>query len=232
VSTLALIPLISAKVSYRPLEDFTHVAYAAGAPVALAVTPGAAVTTLAEFVAHAGRSERPLTFASSGVGSDGHLIGEAIGAAMKVRIEHVPYRNTSQALMDVVAGHVVFSTFTLSSTAQFLRQGTLKGIAVTAPERMPDYPDLPTFRELGHPELVSSTWFSLSGPAGLPAEIVATLNRAVNEAMVRPEVQARLRRDGLLAQPMGAADFTRFVAAEGARWRPLIERAGLVGKGE
>jgi tripartite-type tricarboxylate transporter receptor subunit TctC len=97
---------------------------------------------------------------------------------------------------------------------------------------MPDYPDLPTFRELGHPELVSSTWFSLSGPAGLPAEIVATLNRAVNEAMVRPEVQARLRRDGLLAQPMGAADFTRFVAAEGARWRPLIERAGLVGKGE
>ena len=118
------------------------------------------------------RARKPLTFASSGLGSDGHLIGEAIAASTKIKVEHVPYKSTAQALADVVGGHVVFSTFTLSSSSAFIRAGTLTGIAVTSAERMPDYPDLPTFKELGYSDLVSSTWFSISGPAKLPKAIV------------------------------------------------------------
>ena len=111
---------------------------------------------------------KAFTFASSGVGSDGHLMGEAIAASTKVKTEHVPYKATAQALTDLVAGHVPFSTFTLSSTAPFIRADNLNGVAVTSPDRMPDFPELPTFKELGMPGLVGTTWFSLvraGGPA-------------------------------------------------------------------
>jgi tripartite-type tricarboxylate transporter receptor subunit TctC len=231
VSTLSLIPVINPKNAYHPLNDFAHVAFVAGAPVSLAVYPKLGVKTLPEFIAHANKSAQPLTFASSGLGSDGHLIGEAIAASTKIKVEHVPYKSTSQALTDVVGGHVAFSTFTLSSSSAFIRAGTLAGIAVTSAERMPDYPDLPTFKELGYGDLVSSTWFAISGPAKLPKAIVEKLNREITVAMAKPEVQARMRRDGLLTEAMSPEAFTKFVASESARWTPLIQRAGLAGKG-
>jgi tripartite-type tricarboxylate transporter receptor subunit TctC len=231
VSTLSLIPVLNPKQSYHPLNDFTHVAYVAGAPVSLAVFPQTGIKTLKDFIAYANKSAKPLTFASSGLGSDGHLIGEAIAASTGIKVEHIPYKSTGQALTDVVGGHVTFSTFTLSSSSSFIRAGTLTGVAVTSPERMPDYPDLPTFKELGYPDLVASTWFSLSGPAKLSKAIAERLNREVNAAMAKPEVQARMRRDGLLTQAMTPEEFTKFVAAESARWTPLVERAGLAGKG-
>lgn len=231
LSTLSLVPVINPSVPYHPLNDFTHIAYVAGAPVALAATPTIGVKTLKEFIDYANKLGKPITFASSGVGSDGHLMGEGIALATKIKVEHVPYRSTSQALTDVVAGHVAFSTLTLSSTAQFLRAGTLTGIAVTSPERMPDNPEIPTFKELGYPELVGTTWFSLSAPAKLPAEIVQKLNAEIARIVALPEVQARLRRDGFIAQPMSPAEFTKFVGDENKRWKPLIEAAGLAGKG-
>lgn len=232
VSTLSLIPVLNPKNVYHPLNDFSHVAFVAGAPVSLAVFPKLGVKTLPEFIAYANKRAKPLTFASSGLGSDGHLIGEAIAASTKIKVEHVPYKSTAQALTDVVGGHIDFSTFTLSSSSSFIRAGTLTGIAVTSAERMPDYPNLPTFQELGYPDLVSSTWFSISGPAKLPKEIVDKLNREIVAAMAKPEVQARMRRDGLLTEAMSSEAFTKFVASESARWTPLIQRAGLAGKGQ
>jgi tripartite-type tricarboxylate transporter receptor subunit TctC len=231
LSTLSLVPVINSAVAYDPIGDFTHINYVAGAPVVLAANPKTEVKTLKEFIAYANAPGKSFIFASSGVGSDGHLMGQAIALSTKIKVEHVPYKSTSQALTDIVAGHVPFSTFTLSSTAQFLRAGQLNGVAVTSPERMPDYRDLPTFKELGHADLVGTTWFSLSGPARLPADIAERLNREIAAAVTRPEIQARLRRDGFIALPMNAADFTKFVATENARWKPLIESAGLAGKG-
>jgi tripartite-type tricarboxylate transporter receptor subunit TctC len=235
LSILALVPAINPAVTYHPVGGFTHIAYVAGAPVALAATPSSGIKTLREFIDNANKSAKdggkPLTFASSGVGSDGHLMGIAIALATGVPLEHVPYRSTSQALTDVVAGHVALCTFTLSSSAQFLRGGQLNGVAVTSPERMPDQPELPTFKELGYPALVGTTWFSLSGPPKLPAEIVEKLNAEVGRIVAMPEVQARFRRDGFISQPMSPAEFTRYVGAEVARWKPLVEQAGLAGKG-
>lgn len=96
---------------------------------------------------------------------------------------------------------------------------------------MPDQPELPTFKELGYPELVGTTWFSLSGPAKLPANIADKINREIASIVALPDVQARFRRDGFIAQSMSSATFTKFVADENARWKPLVERAGLAGKG-
>ena len=230
LSTLSLVPLINPTGSYDPIGDFKHIAYIGGAPVVLAANPSTGAKDLKEFIAFANAPGKAFTFASSGVGSDGHLMGEAIAAALKVKSEHVPYRATAQALNDIVAGHVPFSTFTLSSTAAFLRAKTLNGIAVTSPDRMPDFPDLPTFKELNHPGLIGTTWFSLSGPAQLPAEIVNKINRGVAEAVSTSDVQGRFRRDGFIAQQMSPAEFTQYVAAENAKWKLVVDRAGLAGK--
>jgi tripartite-type tricarboxylate transporter receptor subunit TctC len=231
LSTLALVPAINLSANYHPISDFTHIAYVAGAPVALAATPSTGIKTLKDFIDSAHKAPSPLTFASSGVGSDGHLTGVAIALATDVKLEHVPYRSTSQALTDVVAGHVALCTFTLSSTAQFLRGGQLNGVAVTSPERMPDQPNLPTFKELGYPQLVGTTWFSLSGPAKFPADVADKINKEVARIVALPDVRARLRRDGFIAQPMSRAEFTKFVGDEAARWKPLVDKAGLAGKG-
>jgi tripartite-type tricarboxylate transporter receptor subunit TctC len=230
LSTLSLIPIINPEATYKPLGDFKHVAYIGGSPVVLAANRATYTKTLPDFIAYTHAPGHAFTFSSSGMGSDGHLMGVAIATALNVKPEHVPYKSTAEALTDVVAGQVPFSTSTLSSTSGFLHADTLIGIAVTSPERVPDFPDLPTFKELGHPELLDNTWFAFSGPAKLPDEIVTKLNKAVVAAVALPDVQERFRRDGFLAQSMSAEEFTNFVAAENAKWKAIIERAGLAGK--
>jgi tripartite-type tricarboxylate transporter receptor subunit TctC len=228
LSTLSLAPLINPSVTYDPIKSLSHIAYVGGAPVLLSAALKTNVRTLPEFIAHA--KDKAFTFASSGVGSDGHLMGQAIAMSMGVKVEHVPYTQTAQALGDLVAGHIPFTTFTLSSSAPFQRAKQINGIAVTTAERLPDFPDVPTFKELGYPNLVGTTWFSMSGPANLPKEIVEKLNREIIAAVSKPSMQEVFRRDGFIAQPMSAADFTTFVAQETARWKPVVEAAGLLAK--
>jgi tripartite-type tricarboxylate transporter receptor subunit TctC len=228
LSTMSLVPVINSNAGYEPDKDFAHIAYIGGSPVVLAANPQTGVRTLAEFIAYSNSPGKSFTFASSGVGSDGQLWGELIASSTRVKAEN-PYKATAQALSDLVAGHVQFSTFTLSSTSPFLHAKSLNGVAVTAPERMSEFPELPTFKELDNPDLVGTTWFALSGPLGVSKDIVNKINRAVQMAVATPEVEARFRRDGIIAQPMNADEFTGFVASENVRWRSLIERVGLVG---
>jgi len=228
LSVLSLIPVVNAEVNYDPMASFSHIAYAAGSPVVLAANPKTGVKTLDEFVQYA-TAHKGFTFASSGVGSDGHLMGEAIALSLKLKVEHVPYKSTAQALVDVVAGYVPFSTFTLSSSAQYVRGGMLNGVAVTSDQRVPDFPNLPTFKELGHPELGGTTWFSFSGPAGLPPEIVSKLNAEINRIVAAPDVVARLRRDGFQENIMTAPEFSSFVKSENQRWKSVVDKAGLAG---
>ncbi|MDP2358231.1 MAG: tripartite tricarboxylate transporter substrate binding protein [Beijerinckiaceae bacterium] len=225
LSTLALAPFINQSVTYDPMKSLTHIAYVGGAPVLLSAAIKTGVKTIPEFIAYT--KAKSFTFVSSGVGSDGHLMGQAIALAMGLKIEHVPYSQTAQALGDLVAGHVPFSTFTLSSTSQFLRSNQVYGVAVTTPERLPDYANVPTFSEAGYPALIGTTWFSISGPAKMPKEISERLNKEILAAVMRPETVERYRRDGFIANTLSATDFTKFVADEILRWKPVIEAAGL-----
>ena len=230
VSLLALVPISNPRLGFDPRRDLTNIAYIAGSPVVFSVNPASGVRTLADFVARAKQSDKPLTYSSSGVGSMGQLVAEYFAQKADIRIEHVPYKGASQGLTDLVGGHIAFSSQTVSSTAGQLHAGTLIGVAQTGKERMPDFPTVPTFNELGYPDLIGTTWFSLSGPAGLPADIVAKVNREVVRAMTKPEAQQRLREGGLVADAMTVEEFNKLIAAETARWKPVIEKAGLVGK--
>jgi tripartite-type tricarboxylate transporter receptor subunit TctC len=154
---------------------------------------------------------------------------EFFGQRADVKLEHVPYKGASQGLTDLIGGHISFSAQTISSAATYMHGGTLIAVASTAAERLADYPDLPTLKELGYPELVATTWFAISGPAKLPRDIAENINRTAVAALSAPDLKQRLLRDGLLTEPMSVAGFDRFIADETAKWKPVIESAGLVG---
>jgi tripartite-type tricarboxylate transporter receptor subunit TctC len=139
-------------------------------------------------------------------------------------------KGASQGLLDLVGGHIAFASQTLTSTFGEISGGTLTAIAQTSDRRLPDFPDLPTFKEQGFPDLVSTTWFSLSGPAGLPADVVQKVNREVVKTMARPEIAQRMRQEGMVTQALSPAEFLQLIEAETVRWRPVIERAGLIEK--
>ncbi|HVY59846.1 MAG TPA: tripartite tricarboxylate transporter substrate binding protein [Xanthobacteraceae bacterium] len=229
ITTLSLnviAPIINPKAG-SVVRELTNIAYIAGSPIVLVVNPNMDVDNLSDFITYAKRNARPLTYSSSGVGSNGQLVAELFAHKAGIRIEHVPYKGASQGLMDLLGGHIAFSSQTLSSASGAIRARSLVPLAHTGSARIPDYPDVPTFKELGYPELVTTNWFALAGPAGLPKEIVGQINREIVAAMAEPEVQERLRQDGLTTEPMDAETFNKFVESEVAKWRPVVNWLGL-----
>jgi tripartite-type tricarboxylate transporter receptor subunit TctC len=227
VSILVLAPISNPRLGYG-LRDLSNIAYIAGSPIVLSVNPAGGIKTLAQFIATAKKGGKPLPYSSSGVGSMGQLFAESFAQEAGIAIEHVPYKGASQGLLDLVGGHIAFASQTLTSTFGQIQAGTLTAVAQTADRRLPDFPDLPTFKEQGFPDLVSTTWFSLSGPAGLPADIVQKVNREITKTMGRPEVDRRMREEGMVTQALTPAEFQQLIEAETVRWKPVIERAGLV----
>jgi tripartite-type tricarboxylate transporter receptor subunit TctC len=229
ITQLVLLPISNPKLGYEPERDLTNIAYVAGAPILLSVNAASGVRTLQDFIAHGKRSASPLTYSSSGVGSSGHLVGELFAQKAGIKVEHVPYKGASQGIMDLVAGHIFFSAQTVSSTATQVRGGALNAIVHSHASRLPDFPDVPTFKENGI-DLVATTWFTISGPAKLPADIVEKMNREIIRAVSKPEVQQRLRHDGLVSETMSVAELKAYIDAETARWKPVLEQVGLIGK--
>jgi tripartite-type tricarboxylate transporter receptor subunit TctC len=229
VSHLVLHPMTRTDVNYDPLKDLTNIAFIGGSPVVLSVNPAkSGIKTFKDFIAR-GKNDM-LTFSSSGLGTMGHLVGANFLELAKIKGEHIPYKGASQALNDLVGGHIVWCSQTLSSTAGLLRNKTLTGLAVTTTERLPDWPDIPTFKEQGYPTLVSSIWFSLSGPAHLPPTMVKKINQEIVRGLKQPEVAARMRRDGLVQHNMTPEQFAKFIAAEKVAWTPVVHQVGLAVK--
>jgi tripartite-type tricarboxylate transporter receptor subunit TctC len=195
----------------------------------ISVNAKSGVRTFQDFVAHGKKSPNPLTYSSSGLGSSGHLVAESMAQKAGIKVEHVPYKGASQGIMDLVAGHIFFSAQTVSSTAAQIRGGALVAVAHSHTGRLPDFADVPTFKELGI-DLVATTWFTISGPANLPKDIVEKMNREIIAAVSKPEIQQRLRQDGLVAETMSVAQLKAFIEAETVRWKPVLEQAGLLGK--
>jgi tripartite-type tricarboxylate transporter receptor subunit TctC len=228
VSHLVLHQFTRADVTYNPLKDLTNIAFVGGSPVVLSTNSAkSGLKTLKQFV-DKGKTDI-LTYSSSGLGSMGHLVAANFVNISGIKAEHVPYKGASQALNDLVGGHIVWSSQTVSSTASFLRSNTLDGLAVSTAQRLPDWPDLPTFKEQGFP-LTASIWFGLSGPAGLPPAIVKKVNEEINRGMQSPEIAARMRRDGLVTQAMTPDEYRKFIEEETKVWGPVVKQVGLAVK--
>jgi tripartite-type tricarboxylate transporter receptor subunit TctC len=229
ITMLVFAPITNPKLGYDPHKDLTNIAYVGGSPIVLSVNAKSRLTTFADFIASA-KNGKPLTYSSSGLGSNGHLLAESIAHKFNVTFEHVPYKGAAQGLMDLVGGHILFAAQSLTSSAGQIRGGTLTPVVVTSPARMADFPDVPTFKELGYPEFTTTTWFSLSGPAGLPADIVQKVNREIAKTMAKPEMQARMRQEGMVTEALTPDEFKALIDRETSIWRPMIEKAGLIEK--
>jgi tripartite-type tricarboxylate transporter receptor subunit TctC len=226
VASHCIAPAMSKNFPFDPLRDFTHIALFGGPPGVLVIYPALPVKDLKQFIAYAKAESGKLAYGSPGNGTQGHLIAEQLKQVTGIEMTHVPYRGASLAVSDLIAGHVTVTSTTLTTAATQIKAGKARALAVSSLKRIPEFPEVPTFGELGYPELTASIWFSLSGPAGLSPEIVGRLNAEVRRALQLPDVRERLRPEGIEPGDLDPQQFTAFVAAELKRWAPVVRASG------
>jgi tripartite-type tricarboxylate transporter receptor subunit TctC len=226
IASHVIAPALPRGVPYDPLRDFSHIALFGGPPAVLIVNPAVQARTLKEFVELLKKSPGKLSYGSPGNGTQGQLVAELFKQLAGVDMLHVPYKGASVAVADVMAGHVPSASITLTTAAGQIHGGRVRALALSAASRLPDYAEVPTFAELGYADLVATVWFSLSGPAGLPTEVVARLNAEVRRALSLPDVRERLRQDGTVPGQLDPKEFNAFVASELKRWGPIVKASG------
>src|SRR6266850_596217 len=226
VASHVIAPHLPNGTPYDPLKDFTHIALFGGPPAVLAVHPLLPAKTLKDFVALAKEKPGSLTYGSPGPGTQGQLVAELFKRVAGIDVLHVPYKGAAAAVTDLIGGQLSSVSTTLSTAAGQIRGGRARGLALSSAQRLPEYPDIPTFVEQGYPDLVATVWFSLSGPAGLPPEIVERLNAEVRRALELSDVRAKMRHEGIVPNRLDAKEFTAFVTDELRRWGPIVRASG------
>ena len=225
IASHVIAPVLNPKgTDFDPIKDFTHIVLLGGPPDVLVTTKALPVKTLKDFIALAKAKPDSLSYGTPGIGTHGHLVCELLQQEAGFKMTTVPYRGAAAAAADIVGGQLPAGCFTLTTASGQIRAGNLHAIAVTSKKRLPDWPDVPTFVELGYPNLVAVTWFALSGPAGMNPAIATLINKTVIAGFKDPAVQKRLRVDAIDPEPLTPAQFTQFVKDETARWKPLAER--------
>jgi tripartite-type tricarboxylate transporter receptor subunit TctC len=207
---------------FDPMKDFTHIALLAGPPVAMVVNSAQPIKDVKGFIQYVSSQPQGISWASPGAGTHAHLFGEAFREATKLNMVHISYKGAGAAVTDVIANQVPAAFMTLSSANAYVDSGKLRLLAVTAEKRLPEYPNVPTFAELGYPKLTGITWFALSGPAGMPPAIVNKLNAEVRRGLKTAEIQKQLKMESMVTGDYDPAAFTRYVGAEIERWAPMV----------
>ncbi len=219
----AIAPAVSPSPGFDPIRDFTHIAFLGGPPNTFVAHPALGVKSIKELIA-LGRGGRPIDYVSPGVGTLGHLLVEYFAQKAGIAVQHIPHKGSSQAMIDLIAGNVRIGSMTWSSAVSQIRAGTVVPLAVSSRVRVAEFPHVPTLQEEGFDDLVAVTWYALSGPAGLPADVVQKLNDAVNAAWATPDVRRRLADDAIVAEPMSPQAVTAFVTGEVRKWAPIAKR--------
>ena len=225
-----LAPAMNRNAGFDPVRDFTHIAYLGGPPNVFAVHNSSPVKTFKELLALMRAQKDGMEYVSPSIGSVGNMVAEYVAAREHIRLTHVVYRGGGAAILDLVAGHVKLGSMTLSTMREHIRAGTLRPLAISSAQRVPELPDVPTLVELGYPELVVRTWYGLSGPAGLSPQIVDEINTVVNKSMQLPKVQEQLAGEAIETKAMTPAEFTQFMQDEVNKWVPAVNAMNLGAK--
>lgn len=227
VGTHAINPSLYAKMPYDALNDFAPVAYVAGVPNLMVVSPKKVkATTVQEFIAEAKAAPGKMTMASSGNGTSIHLSGELFKQMTGIEMPHVPYRGSGPAVNDLIGGQVDVMFDNLPSSIEQVRSGNLRALAVTSSKRSPAIPDKPTLAEAGLTGFEASSWFALFAPKGTPSEITTKLNQEVRKALETPELQKRFADLGGEIRPMSPDELMAYVRAEHEKWAKVVKTSG------
>ncbi|HEY4373915.1 MAG TPA: tripartite tricarboxylate transporter substrate binding protein [Burkholderiales bacterium] len=213
------------KLAYNPGRDFAPIALVNRVSLVLSLYPGVKATDLKSFVALS--KQHQLRYASSGNGSVQHLSTEMLKAATGADLLHVPYKGSGQAVVDLMAGQVDVNFDTMPTVLTYVKSGRLRAIAVGAPKRTVQLPDVPTVAEQGLPGFEATNWYGLFAPAKTPKDVVARLNRDVNAALKTPEMREKIVFTG--GEPLGGTseEFSRFIQTEIVKWGKIIKDANI-----
>jgi len=225
-SNLAINPTLMKKMPYDALKDFVPVALVASQPTVLVVSDKSPYRRLADLVAAAKARPGRMTMASAGNGTVGHLAGELFAQRAGLKWNHIPYKGAAPALNDVLAGQVDFNFATPAGALTLIRAGKLRALAVTSAERLFALQEVPTVAESGFKGFVAEDWKAVVAPAGTPSQAVKAMNEAVNAALGKGEVRARLALEG--SKPLGGTpeQLGAFIQAEHARWAQAVRQSG------
>jgi len=220
-------PAVNRKLPFDPVTSFVPVIQLASSSVSVIVTPGLPAKSMAEFIELARREPGKLYYSSPGNGAPQHLAMELLKLDAHIDLVHVPYKGSGGALTDLVGGHVQAMVVSLQTVAPYVQGGKLRMLAVMSAERSEIFPDVPTLKELGFPDLEVDTWYGVFAPAGTSGAIVAKLNAELNALLKHPEIRELLAKQGMV--PVGGSPerFGEMVRKELARWSRVVTAAGI-----
>lgn len=219
-------PFALEKQPYDPVEGFTHIALIGTAPCVVMANPKTGLKTINDLEAMAKKSGR-LDFGSGGPASIGHIYGELMKKELRVNMVHVPYRGGAPMTTDLIAGVVPVGIDVITAFVPYFKSGQIVPLAVTSANRSPLAPDVPSVVETGHRKLVLDNFFGLSGPAKMPADVVARLNTAVNEVLGNPDTKKKMADLGITTSPVSQPAFAAFVKEQVAQLAPTVKGAGV-----
>jgi tripartite-type tricarboxylate transporter receptor subunit TctC len=226
-SSMAFAPSIYRNLPFDPLKNLSSVGQIGKVPLVVLVNKSQPVNTLSELVDLARAKPGSINFGSGGSGSPQHLAGELLNAIASIQMVHVPYKGTGPAMTDLIGGQIQVMIEPLAAALPHVRSGRAKALAVTAQQRVPTLPDVPTTREAGFAGLDVTNWYGLVVPAGTPADIITKLNTGLKKALADPATVSSLQSQGIGAATGTPAEFSELIANEIVRWKPIIEKAGV-----
>jgi tripartite-type tricarboxylate transporter receptor subunit TctC len=224
----AVNPSLFAKLPFDPVKSFAPIMQVTdGGGQVIVVPANLPVTTLADFIAYAKKEGDKVNYASSGIGSPGHIAGAFFNQRAGLSMTHVPYKGASEAIRDLVGGQIQMTITAPAAAMALVKDGRLKALAQTTPKRSRLIPDVPAMEELGFREFNIDGWYGLFAPAGTPKPIIAKLQAAFAASLQDSQTRTRLEAAGLSPAPVQSPEvFTRFIDTELVRWQPIVKASG------
>ena len=214
---------VDAANTFDPLKDFTHIALLGGPPIAMVVNSEQPIRDFKGFISYVSQEPKGMSWASPGQGTHGYLTGETFRSVSRLNMVHVAYKGAGPAVADLIANQIPAGFMTLSSANAHVESGKLRLLALTSPRRLPEYPNVPTFTELGYPTVTGTTWFAVSGPAGMPQAVVDKINAEVRRGLQTAAARKQMAMESMVSADYDSAGFTRFVASEIEHWTPAVK---------
>lgn len=224
---LAVNPFIYAKLPHDTLKDFTQIANMVNYPLLLVAHPSLPVKNVKELIALARSKPDEVSYASPGAGNSSHLAGELFNSMAKVKILHIPYKGMAPAVVSVVSGEGNILYSSIPPILGHVRAGRVRALGVGNAKRVPSLPEFPTISEAGLPGYEAYAWAGMIGPANLPRDIVARLNKEIVATLNQKDVIDRMLADGTVPTPSSPEEFTAYMKAELKKWGAVVKMAGI-----